>query len=68
MPGLQRLENNVGRQRVSDSKRTWETQDPRSDADLIDPGPIPGERPLRKDERAIRQALIKSTPKPIRKR
>lgn len=48
-------------------KRTWETQDPMGDAYLIDPGVLPGERPLRKDEKAIRHALGKSTPEPLKR-
>lgn len=48
-------------------KRTWEMQDPRGDAYLIDPGPIPGVRALRKDEKAMRHALGRSSPKPIQK-
>lgn len=49
------------------AERTWETQDPMGDAYLIDPGPIPGETPLRKDQKANRAALAKSTPPPIKK-
>jgi len=52
---------------VNDEKRTWERQDPRADAYLIDPGPMPEVKPLRHQEKAYRQALHKSKPEPIKK-
>lgn len=45
------------------SDRTWERQDPRGDADLIDPGPQPGVQPLRPQQKELRRALgTKVTP------
>lgn len=47
-------------------ERTWEHQDPRADADLIDPGPVADVNQA--DARRAQQALRKSTPEPIRRR
>lgn len=50
-----------------DDKRTWELQDPRSDTDLIDPGPRPNASVPKQQEAANREALERSKPKPIKK-
>lgn len=52
---------------MTDPSRTFENNGRVVRENLTDPGPIPGVRSTRPEEKAIRRAMDKATPGPMRK-